>query len=182
MNEYMDDEYQEIPGYEEREAFAVDTDSKAEWAIKKINERRAERDRLVKVCEEQIAEYRMKADAYKEKCERDVEYYIIQLEQYFQTVPHHVTKTMEKYALPSGNLILKQKAPEYKRSDTLAEELEAKGLDGFLKVKKSEDWAELKKIIQIIDGRAMAVTEDGEAIPLDGVTVTPGGAVFEVKS
>lgn len=178
---YIDD-FEEATAMADREAFSVDTDSKAEWAIKKINERRDERDRLVKVCEEQIAEYRVKADAYKEKCERDVEYYIIQLEQYFQTVPHHVTKTMEKYALPSGNLIMKQKEPEYKRADTLAEELEAKGLDGFLKVKKVENWAELKKIIQIIDGRAMAVTEDGEAIPLDGVTATPGRTVFEVKS
>lgn len=176
------DDFEEAAAMEEREAFAVNNDSKAEWAIKKINERRAERDRLVKVCEEQIAEYRMKADAYKEKCERDVEYYIIQLEQYFQTVPHHVTKTMEKYALPSGNLILKQKPPEYKRAETLPEELESKGLDDFIKTKKVEKWDELKKIIQIIDGRAMAVTEDGEAIPLDGVTATPGGTVFEVKA
>ena len=180
MSDFIDD-FEADPGMAEREAFQITDDNKAEWAIKKIKEIRVERDRLVKVCREQISEYEMKAQGYEDRASKDAEYFVSLLSQYFETVPHKSTKTQAKYSLPSGDLVLKIKGPEYKRAETLVEELEAKGLDAFVKTKKVEDWAELKKLIQIVDGQTMAVTEDGEAIVLEGVTVTPGCTVFEVK-
>lgn len=181
MNDFIDD-FEEVPEMAEYEAFRITDDNKAEWAIKKIKENRAERDRLVKVCEEQISEYAMKAQWYIDREKKDSEYFISMLSQYSETVPLKTTKTQSKYSLPSGDLVWRTKPPEYKRAETLVEELEAKGLGAFVKTKKVEDWAELKKLIQIVDGQAMAVTEDGEAIPLEGVTVTPGQTIFEVKA
>lgn len=167
---------------ESRDPFIVDTDVKAEWAIRKIKDLRAEHDRLVKVCREAIAEYQTKILHYDDAAARDEEYFAAQLAAYFQTVPHKATKTQEKYELPSGSLVLRQKPPVWNRSDSLVEELQAKALDAFLKTEPTVKWAELKDRLQVLDGTVSYVTDDGELIALESVTVTPGEAVFEVKA
>ena len=166
---------------EQKQMFTIDNDNKAEWAIRKVQEIRAERDRLINVCRSQIEEYEAKEERYAKQAENEEGYFIALLHQYFETVPHKETKTQAKYVLPSGSLIRRSKPMQYDRADTLTDELEAKGLESFIKTKKEPDWANIKEHIQIISDVVNVITDDGEVVPLEGVTTTPGASIFEVK-
>lgn len=152
-------------------AFQVDSDVKAEWALKKIAELRSDRDGW-------IAWYKDKIQQITEQTDKDTAYYEALLAQYFDTVPHKSTKTQESYTLPGGKLILKKQNPEYVRDDKKAIEwLEQNGGDSYIKIEKKLDWATLKGDTQAVGGQI--VTMDGEIIP--GIEVIDREPKFVVE-
>ena len=159
----------------EDDGFVIDTDAKAEWALAKIREARADRDRFVKWYEDKIKEIKEQTDFATMNLER-------MLADYFRMTEaaHKRTKTQESYSLPSGKLILKTQNPEYDykthAKDTIAW-LKANKMEQFVKVKEELDWDGLKKTTGTIGGNV--VTEDGEIIP--GITVTEREAKFVVE-
>lgn len=156
---------------QEVESFVIDTDAKAEWALRKIKEARADRDTWVAWYKEKIVEITAQTDADTANLER-------MLLDYFASVPHKKTKTQESYKLPCGKLVLKTQNPEYKRDDkTVIEWLKLNGQDNFVKVKEELDWAGLKEATEIFNGHI--VTEDGEIVP--GVEVVDREAKFVVE-
>lgn len=156
----------------EPEGFVIDTDAKAEWALQKIREARADRDRFVKWYEDKIKEITEQTDFNTMNLER-------MLAEYFASVPHKKTKTQETYSLPGGKLILKTQNPEYKRDDkTVIEWL--KNHDGaeFIKVKEELAWENLKAKTAALNGKLFS--EDGEEIPGVEVIERPEKFVVEV--
>lgn len=156
----------------EPEGFVIDTDAKAEWALQKIREARADRDRFVKWYEDKIKEITEQTDFNTMNLER-------MLAEYFASVPHKKTKTQESYSLPGGKLILKTQNPEYKRDDkTVIEWL--KNHDGaeFIKVKEELAWEDLKAKTAALNGKLFS--EDGEEIPGVEVINRPEKFVVEV--
>ena len=156
-----------------QERFTIDSDQKAEWAIKKIQEARKDRDFWK-------AYYKDLMDKTEAEYEANVEGLEYMLGEYFKTVPHKKTKTQEAYQLPSGKLILKKQEPEFDRKDELLVPWLKQNAPEFVKVKESSDWAGLKKTVAVFDGNV--VNENGEIIP--GVTVTnrPEKFVVEVSA
>ena len=155
----------------ETEGFVIDTDAKAEWALNKIREARADRDAWVEWYKSKIAEITEQTDFDTMNLER-------LLAEYFATVPHKKTKTQESYKLPGGKLVLKTQNPEYKRDDkTVIDWLKNNAHGQFVKVKEELDWAGLKDATAVFEGHI--VTEDGEIIP--GVEVTNRDAKFIVE-
>ena len=84
---------------ETREAFVIDSDEKADWAIRKIKEHMTDAERWEAFYKEQAQKIKMSA-------QQSIEYLSMGLYSYFSTVPHRETKTQEKYKLPSGELVL----------------------------------------------------------------------------
>lgn len=155
----------------EAEGFVIDTDAKAEWALQKIREARADRDRWVNWYEDKIHEIKEQTDFDTMNLER-------LLADYFATVPHKKTKTQEAYKLPGGKLVLKTQNPEYKRDDkAVIAWAKENGFGQYVKVKEELAWQELKDATAIFDGHI--VTEDGEVVP--GVEVTNREAKFVVE-
>ena len=155
----------------EPEGFVIDTDAKAGWALDKIREARADRDRWVKWYEDKIAEITAQTDFNTMNLER-------MLAEYFASVPHKKTKTQESYSLPGGKLVLKTQNPEYKRDDkTVIEWLKANGQGQFVKTKEELAWSDLKSATAAFEGHI--VTEDGEIIP--GIDVIEREAKFVVE-
>jgi hypothetical protein len=155
----------------ETEGFVIDTDAKAEWALQKIREARADRDRWVKW-------YREKIDEITEQTDFDTMNLERMLAEYFATVPHKVTKTQESYKLPGGKLVMKTQNPEFKRDDkAIIDWVKANGMPQFVKVKEELAWQELKDATAVFEGHI--VTEDGEIIP--GVEVVNRDAKFIVE-
>ena len=154
----------------EAEGFVIDTDAKAEWALKKIKEARADRDKWVAWYKEQIQTITEQTDFDTMNLEH-------MLAEYFATVPHKKTKAQETYKLPGGRLILKTQNPEYKRDDaTVIAWLKKNNMSQFVKVKTELDWAGLKDATAVFEGHI--VTEEGEVIP--GVEVCEREAKFIV--
>lgn len=155
----------------EAEGFVIDTDAKAEWALQKIKEARADRDKWVGWYKEKIAEITEQTDFDTMNLER-------MLAEYFATVPHKKTKTQETYKLPGGKLVLKTQNPEYKRDDkTVIAWVKANGLGQYVKTSEALDWAGLKDATAVFEGHV--VTEDGEVIP--GIEIVDREAKFTVE-
>lgn len=160
-----------IEGYNEQEDYVIDTDAKAQWALDKIREARADRDAWVKWYEDKISEIKAQTDFNTMNLER-------MLAEYFATVPHKKTKTQESYPLKGGKLILKTQNPEFKRDDkTVIDWLKENKMPEFVKTKEELAWADLKAATAIFDGHI--VTEDGEIIP--GIDVVEREAKFIVE-
>lgn len=155
----------------ETEGFVIDTDKKAEWAMQKIREARADRDRLVEW-------YKEKTKEIIEQTEFDVNNLERMLAEYFETVPHKKSKTQESYSLPGGKLILKKQNPEFKRDEAkVIEWAKVNGCNKYVKVEEKLAWAELKADVGVFGDHV--VTEDGEIVP--GIEVIERPAEFKVE-
>lgn len=153
----------EITPEEAAESFRISDDQKAEWALKKIKEAKEELAKWE-------AFYNQKLEAIRKDTQNTIDYMTFLLQQYFDTQEHRVTKTgIEKYALPSGELIRKPGGIDYESNDEALLAWCEKNLPAAIKVTRKTGWADVKNYIK----------ETGE-IP-DGVTVVETDPVFQVK-
>lgn len=145
------------------EHFVIDSDTKALWAIKKINEYKEEREMLVRFYQKQI-----------EKAEQEEVFHVdrlmAKLEDYAATLPMKLAKTQRSYELPGAKLIFKKPHAVICHDDEkIIAALKAKGDTEFIKTVEKLDWAGLKKRFQ----------EDGEAV--DGISVEIEPESFELR-
>jgi hypothetical protein len=156
-----------------REEFTVTDDAAAEWCMKKIKE--AEADRAM-----WKAHYEAQMEKVNKAADESIAYFTAKLEEYFSNVPHKATKTQESYTLPGGKLIRKKQQPKFETDDeALVPWLEDNFMGQLVKVKKSADWAALKKVVSVTPDGEHVATDEGEIIP--GVTVTQRPDVFKVE-
>lgn len=174
----QDEKEQEYMTEEER-GFEVTDDIKAEWCLKKIQEANAEMAKWVRFYDEQIRKAKDRA-AFR------VAYLEHLLRPYFDSVPKKETKTQASYQLPSGKLVMKAQKPEWAHDDTQLLPWVKNNLPGYVKVKESVDWMELKKELSLVELQAgdgtigyTVVNADGEIVP--GVTAVERDPVFKVE-
>ena len=162
---------------EESGEFKITDDLMADWAVEKINAARAERDRLVSLVQEKIEQLQEKRQLYMSNYEENTSYLRGKLMDYFMTVKTQNTKTMKKYKLVSGTLVLKRQQPLYERDEGALLAWAETTAPELVKVKKEVSWADLKKQTDISGDKLLL---DGEIIP--GVTVVEREDVFEVQA
>jgi hypothetical protein len=165
----------EVPG------FHINDDSAAEWAIKKIADRRAELSRQEMAIKTMISYYEHKLVKLREKAEHETSNLIGLLSLYAETVPMKQTKTQATYKLPSGTLKRKFGTPEYNRDDkVLGAWLQSNNYSGMYETVYKPKWADLKKIIVVQDGK---VIDPDSGIVVEGVTaeMRPDSFVVEVE-
>jgi hypothetical protein len=178
----MDEMYEQIINEQveenKTEGFRIDDDGKAEWALKKIAQEKQELKKYNSVCDAMIDEYNAKKIKAEQKYENNTQFLRDQLQEYFGTVERKRTKTQENYKLPSGKLVLSYPKVKFVRDEEiLTNWLENNQLDEFVKIKKSTDWKELKKKVQV--SGSSIVTEDGEVV--DGIIAEETEAEFKVE-
>ena len=155
---------------EELQFVAVLDDASAEMLLQRIKEADEQYERME-------SWYCHQLENAKEIRDRTVQWAETCLRGYFDMVPTKNAKTQKSYELPSGKLVLKAQQPEFSVQDeVLVPWLKERGLNDFVKVKESANWAELKKRVMVLED---TVTDaDGEIIP--GITVTPREPKFSV--
>lgn len=160
--------------YEEQdERFTITDDQKADWCLRKIAEADAELERLTDWYERQIK-------AAQENRDSRVQYFTGLLREYFSTVPAHETKTMSKYCLPSGELVLTKPKADYTKTDE--EKLLSWCLTNdpdLVKVTTSPKWSDIKKRLITVNGEAV---DRETGIFVDGVEIEEKPGKFEVKA
>lgn len=173
-----DREYIEELIGKEASKFYINSDRKAEWAVNKMREEMEERDRLVRLAEEQIAELKERVRVFNDRAEKNTAFFKHHLRLYFDSVRNkRRTKTTEQYELTRAKLVLKKQAPEYVR-DEPAMVAWAKGFaPEFVQVKESIAWGELKKVTET-QGEQVILKETGEVVP--GIVAKAREDVFEV--
>ena len=161
---------------EESNEFRITDDLMADWAVEKINAARAERDRLVSLVQEKMEQLQEKRQLYIVNFEENTSYLRAKLMDYFQTVKTQDTKTMKKYKLVSGTLVLKKQQSVYERDEGALLRWAETTAPELVKVKKEVSWSDLKKQADVSGDKLLL---DGEIIP--GVTVVEREDVFEVQ-
>ena len=160
----------------ESDEFRITDDLLADWAVEKINAARAERDRLVSLVQEKMEQLEEKRKLYIVDFEDNTSYLRTKLMDYFMTVKTQDTKTMKKYKLVSGTLVLKKQQSVYERDEGALLAWAETTVPELVKVKKEVSWADLKKQADVSGDNLLL---DGEIIP--GVTVVEREDVFEVQ-
>lgn len=158
---------------ETEEEFRVDDDQKAEWCLQKIREANADMEKW-------LAFYDQRKEAVKADTANRIAFFEHHLREYFNSVPHKVTKTQENYPLPSGKLVFKQQEPEYERDDELIMKWMYETSDTphkYIKTKESLDWSAFKKTLTVC-GEVVA-DENGVVIP--GIKAIEREPVFKVE-
>ena len=161
---------------EESGEFRITDDLMADWAVEKINAARAERDRLVSLVQGKMEQLQEMRQLYIVNFEENTSYLRAKLMDYFMTVKTQDTKTMKKYKLVSGTLVLKRQQPMYERDEAALLAWAETSAPELVKVKKEVSWADLKKQADVSGDKLLL---DGEIIP--GVTVVEREDVFEVQ-
>ena len=161
---------------EEGGEFRITDDLMADWAVEKINAARAERDRLVSLVQEKIEQLQEKRQLYIVNFEENTSYLRTKLMDYFMTVKTQDTKTMKKYKLVSGTLVLKKQQSVYERNEGALLAWAETTAPELVKTVKTLSWADLKKQADVSGDKLLL---DGEIIP--GVTVVEREDVFEVQ-
>jgi len=177
--------------------FIIDNDKKAEWALDKIREDRAEIKRLEMLRDTKIEEVKYIATQQCEnQCQtykNNIEHLENMLKYFFDTRDVKPTNAGNKiYKLLSGKLQLKNQQPSFTREDSkIVEWLEQNKLYEYVEVKKAPKWGELKKGSEVVDthvvdeetgellGKKKVVKYDGKIV--DGVVVEEREPKFSVE-
>lgn len=124
------------------EGFRIENDKQAEWAIGKIREAKAELEKWETF-------YTGKLEAARMDAQDTIDYMTSLLQQYFITQERRVTKTgIQKYSLPSGELVLKPGALDYKRDEVALLTWCEAHMPEAVKVTRKPVWSEVKARIQ----------------------------------
>lgn len=140
---------------ENNNEFVIDTDAKADWAVKIIQKERAEVERLAKAIDDEIEMLKLKKQKIEDGLNGKISFLKDKLFNYFRTVKSKELKTCYKYKLPSGELVYNKETVKYERDDEkIIQWLTDRNHMDYIKVKPSVDWAELKKteFVDEIDG------------------------------
>lgn len=159
------------------ENFKITDDKTADWAVGQIAVREAERDRLIKLANDEIADLVSKCRELETKCDNDTAYLRSCLIEYFNTVPHKETKTQESYDLLKGKLVFKKPTIKINHDDEKLIEWLAE--TEYVETKKSLKWGEYKKNLTVNDDGVVIDTETGEVV--EACTVEEVPASFSIK-
>ena len=159
---------------QEKKAFVIDDDNKADWAIRKIDEEKQEFNRIRELAEEQTARIEQKVEAAERRFNQRTSYLRSLLGSYFMQVPHRKTKTQESYRLLSGSLVLKlPKVKPVYEEDELVEYLKESGMPDYIKTEEKARWGELKKLLDLSQGKHPVIKDTGELVECIRVEETP---------
>lgn len=169
---------QDLMPFEPEERYRITTDAEADRYIEKVQDARAERDRIVAACKERIAEFEARIKAVEDECERECGFALGLLHEYFGTVPHKKTKTQETYALPSGKLVFKTPSIAPKTDDVRLLAWAQASAPDYVQTSYKAKWGELKKLL-VLKGDRYIFTETGEVV--DGVEPVQTEGGFDIK-
>lgn len=164
-----------------KEMWKITNDDEAEWIIDKCNEELIESARFKLSLENKIKVLQEKMQKAEDEEKSVIEKRNSYLVEYFESIDDKFkkkTKTMEKYRLPSGEIVKKYPSPEYKRdSNKLLDWIKSNKLD-YVEVKESPKWSELKKVTTVMSGQVV-FNDTGEIV--EGVELIERPPVIEFK-
>lgn len=162
------------------EGFRIDSDDKAEWAVRKIKLAQLAIEKRRQFVQAEIERLQAWQQMMDERDQATIDWMTSLLRPYFESLRPQLGKR-KSYSLPSGVLQVRTAQVSYARDEEQL--LPYARQIGLVKVKESVDWAELKKRLKPAGerpGDPVVDAETGEIVP--GVTVQePEREVFSVK-
>ncbi len=187
MNDYtIDDVQRDYDAWQEDENineahskdFLIDSDTKAEWALKKIKEAQDEHDRLLALVIEEEQLLQAKKEQIDKRLDSDTAYLRSLLMAYMEGVKCKETQTQKSYQLLTGKLIRKKGTIDFIRDEDKLLEWTKQNKPDLVKAKYSVDWSTLKKTLTVTP-KGEVITDEGEM--LDCITTEVKPDKFEIK-
>lgn len=155
------------------EGFKITDDALADWALKKITEADAELSKMEDW-------YKSQLDSLKKQRDHKVEFLTGKLREYFESVPAKETKTMSKYSLPSGDLVLSKAKKDFAAENPAALLKWCVENDAsMVKVEAKPKWMEIKKRLKVTDA---GIIDSETGLVVDGVVELDKHEEFKVKT
>ena len=174
------DEQKMIPE-EQQEGFKIDSDSKAEWAVKRIKEAEREQNRLLALVDEERAELDVREKEILDNYAKKTDGLKALLEEYLRAQyakeEARETNTQITYQLLSGKLVYKKSGLELKQNADVLVNWCKEHLPDAVKVTYEPKWSEIKKNIKVVDG-VPVYAPTGEVV--DGVEEAYVASKFNV--
>ena len=174
------DEQKMIPE-EQQDGFKIDSDSKAEWAVKRIKEAEREQNRLLALVDEERAELDVREKEILDNYAKKTDGLKALLEEYLRAQyakeEARETNTQITYQLLSGKLVYKKSGLELKQNADVLVNWCKEHLPDAIKVTYTPKWAEIKKNIKVVDG-VPVYAPTGEVV--DGVEEAYVASKFNV--
>ena len=174
------DEQKMIPE-EQQDGFKIDSDSKAEWAVKRIKEAEREQNRLLALVDEERAELDVREKEILDNYAKKTDGLKAMLEEYLRAQyakeEARETNTQITYQLLSGKLVYKKSGLELKQNADVLVNWCKEHLPDAIKVTYTPKWAEIKKNIKVVDG-VPVYAPTGEVV--DGVEEAYVASKFNV--
>ena len=149
------DEQKMIPE-EQQDGFKIDSDSKAEWAVKRIKEAEREQNRLLALVDEERAELDVREKEILDNYAKKTDGLKSLLEEYLRAQyakeEARETNTQITYQLLSGKLVYKKSGLELKQNADVLVNWCREHLPDAVNVTYTPKWAEIKKNIKVVDG------------------------------
>lgn len=149
------DEQKMIPE-EQQDGFKIDSDSKAEWAVKRIKEAEREQNRLLALVDEERADLDVREKEILDNYAKKTDGLKAMLEEYLRAQyakeEARETNTQITYQLLSGKLVYKKSGLELKQNADVLVNWCKEHLPDAVKVTYTPKWAEIKKNIKVVDG------------------------------
>ena len=174
------DEQKMIPE-EQQDGFKIDSDSKAEWAVKRIKEAEREQNRLLALVDEERAELDVREKEILDNYAKKTDGLKALLEEYLRAQyakeEARETNTQITYQLLSGKLVYKKSGLELKQNADVLVNWCKEHLPNAVNVTYTPKWAEIKKNIKVVDG-VPVYAPTGEVV--DGVEEAYVASKFNV--
>ena len=174
------DEQKMIPE-EQQDGFKIDSDSKAEWAVKRIKEAEREQNRLLALVDEERAELDVREKEILDNYAKKTDGLKALLEEYLRAQyakeEARETNTQITYQLLSGKLVYKKSGLELKQNADVLVNWCKEHLPDAVNVTYTPKWAEIKKNIKVVDGIPV-YAPTGEVV--DGVEESYVASKFNV--
>ena len=149
------DEQKMIPE-EQQDGFKIDSDSKAEWAVKRIKEAEREQNRLLALVDEERAELDVREKEILDNYAKKTDGLKALLEEYLRAQyakeEAREINTQITYQLLSVKLVYKKSGLELKQNADVLVNWCKEHLPDAIKVTYTPKWAEIKKNIKVVDG------------------------------
>lgn len=169
---------------ENKERFAVDTQEKAAWALRKLRKIRQAQTENTNTANAIMDSLRKEIEAAQEwlkqqneGLEQEASFFVCGLETYHRKLMEENPK-VKTVKLPFGTLKLRAQQPEYIRDAATLLAWAKSSRPDAVKVVESADWATIKKSVVVQNGAAVDTTT-GEVVPVRVVEREPK---FEVET
>lgn len=154
-------------GEQEQESFVIDTEEKADWAIRKILRCQHKVETVKQFSAVQINEINHWKEQQTEENERSINYLISLLEPYAKSQLDGKKKTVK---MPSGNISFRAVLPEYVIAGNKVDGKNQQLLDhirqsdpDYLKIEESVNWTDFKNSLTLTS-TGQVITADGEIL------------------
>ncbi len=173
LNQYLEEQEQT-----ERETFVVDTDEKANWALRKIKQAQQKQEESNALAIAEIEKIEAWNADEKEKAQRDIDYFQGLL-AYYAVKKREEDPKFKSQKLPNGRIKFVKKQPKLNYDNqTVIDYLKKNERTDLIRTKEEPSKSEIKKAF-VINEDKLVDPDTGEVV--DGITVEYLDDEFKVE-